>query len=66
MLERLPAPRYEDLDVPDVVLGVYDWVLAWDHEASRAWLISTGLLETIADRARPPRRRSAPPPCSND
>jgi para-aminobenzoate synthetase component 1 len=45
VLERLPAPRYEDLDVPDVVLGVYDWVLAWDHEASRAWLISTGLLE---------------------
>jgi para-aminobenzoate synthetase component I len=45
VLERLPAPRYEDLDVPDVVLGIYDWVLAWDHEWSRAWLISTGLLE---------------------
>jgi para-aminobenzoate synthetase component 1 len=45
VLERLPAPRYEDLDVPDVLLGVYDWVLAWDHEATRAWLISTGLLE---------------------
>jgi para-aminobenzoate synthetase component 1 len=44
--ERIPAPRHDDLDVPDVVLGVYDWVLAWDHEASRAWLISTGMLET--------------------
>ena len=43
--ERLPAPRHDDLAVPDVVLGVYDWVLAWDHETSRAWLISTGLLE---------------------
>jgi para-aminobenzoate synthetase component 1 len=45
-LERLPAPRYEDLSIPDVVLGVYDWVLAWDHTTSSAWLISTGLPET--------------------
>jgi para-aminobenzoate synthetase component I len=42
-LERLPAPRYDDLALPDVVLGLYDWVLAWDLEANRAWLISTGL-----------------------
>ena len=27
-LERLPVPRYDDLTLPDVVLGVYDWVLA--------------------------------------
>ena len=44
--ERIPPPRHDDLGVPDVVLGVYDWVLAWDHEVSRAWLISTGMLET--------------------
>src|SRR6185295_10858337 len=42
VLERLPAPRYDDLALPDVVFGIYDWVLAWDHRASRAWLISTG------------------------
>ena len=46
VLERLPAPRHDDLALPDVVFGVYDWVLAWDHDASRAWLISTGLPET--------------------
>jgi para-aminobenzoate synthetase component I len=55
-LERLPAPRYDDLALPDVVLGIYDWVLAWDHVTSRAWLISTGIPETEeaarADRAR--------------
>lgn len=45
-LERLPAPRHDDLALPDVVLGVYDWVLAWDHETSEAWLISTGLPQT--------------------
>jgi para-aminobenzoate synthetase component 1 len=46
VLERLPAPRFDDLGVADVVLGVYDWVLAWDHEQSQAWLISTGVPET--------------------
>ncbi len=53
VLERLPAPRHDDLAIPDAVLGVYDWVLAWDHDVSRAWLISTGLPETSPEaRAR--------------
>jgi para-aminobenzoate synthetase component 1 len=42
-LERIPRPRYDDLAVPDVLLGLYDWVIAWDHQAGRAWIISTGL-----------------------
>ena len=46
-LERLPAPRYDDLALDDVVLGVYDWVIAWDHATRRAWLISTGLPERV-------------------
>jgi para-aminobenzoate synthetase component 1 len=59
-LERLPVPRYDDLAMPDVVLGVYDWVLAWDHEMSRAWLISTGLPETSpAARDRRASERAA-------
>ena len=57
--ERLPAPRHDDLAVPDVVLGVYDWVLAWDHEESKAWLISTGIPETSpAARARRAAQRA--------
>jgi para-aminobenzoate synthetase component 1 len=28
------------------MMGLYDWVIAWDHDASRAWLISTGIPET--------------------
>ena len=43
---RVPAPRHDDLALPDVVLGLYDWVVAWDHDQSRAWLISTGIPET--------------------
>ena len=44
-LERLPSPRYDDLAIPDLQLGLYDWVIAWDHAAARSWLISTGLPE---------------------
>jgi para-aminobenzoate synthetase component 1 len=59
-LERLPSPRFDDLAMPDVVMGVYDWVLAWDHEQSRAWLISTGLPETSASaRDRRAQERAA-------
>jgi para-aminobenzoate synthetase component 1 len=46
VLERLPHHRHDDLGVPDVVLGLYDWVIAWDHRIGAAWLISTGLPET--------------------
>jgi para-aminobenzoate synthetase component 1 len=48
-LERLPAPRFDDLGLDDVVIGLYDWVLAWDHAAGKAWLISTGI-PVAADR----------------
>jgi para-aminobenzoate synthetase component I len=50
-LERLPRPGCDDFEVPDLAVGFYDWVLAFDHVAERAWLISTGL------QARSPNRR---------
>jgi para-aminobenzoate synthetase component 1 len=43
VLERLPRPRHDDLAIPDVLLGLYDWVIAWDHRIGTAWLVSTGL-----------------------
>jgi para-aminobenzoate synthetase component I len=48
-LERLPACRYDDLDLADVVFGIYDWVIAWDHEQARAWVIARD--ERAKDRA---------------
>ncbi len=45
-LERIPLTRVRDLHLPDLELGVYDLVAAWDHESDRCWLISTGGLET--------------------
>ncbi len=52
VLERLPSPRYDDLAIPDVIFPIYDWVIAWDHLEHRAWLISTGLPETGAEKSQ--------------
>jgi para-aminobenzoate synthetase component 1 len=41
-LERLPAHRMDDQPLPDLLLGFYDWTLAFDHETRRAWLMSSG------------------------
>jgi para-aminobenzoate synthetase component 1 len=57
VLERLPAARYDDLAIPDVMLGLYDWVIAWDHRIGSAWLISTGMPEQGAAQARRARER---------
>ena len=60
VLERIPENRYEDLGLPDAVFGIYDWVIAWDHGASRAWLISTGIPEVDeAARSRKAADRAA-------
>ena len=58
VLERVPAPRSDDLDVPDVLLGLYDWVISWDHRAERAWLVSTGIPEVRAAGADRAARRA--------
>lgn len=44
-LERLPQGPPDDLQLPDLCVGIYDCVFAWDHEKGRAWIISshTGL-----------------------
>jgi para-aminobenzoate synthetase component 1 len=58
-LERLPEPRFDDLGLPDTLLGIYDWTLAWDHVSGRAWLISTGLPEMGNAREARARDRAA-------
>jgi para-aminobenzoate synthetase component 1 len=32
-----------DVELPDTTIGIYDWVIAWDHQHGKAWLISTGV-----------------------
>ncbi len=51
-LERIPRARFDDLNLPDLSIGVYDWTIAWDHLAGRAWIVSTGLPDLGPARAR--------------
>jgi para-aminobenzoate synthetase component 1 len=51
-VERIPRPRFDEFAVPDLAVGVYDWVVSWDHALGRAWLISNGFPET-GSRRRP-------------
>jgi para-aminobenzoate synthetase component 1 len=55
-IEKVPAPRRDEFETPDLALGLHDWVLAWDHEAGSCHLISHGFPETAA-RAREERAR---------
>jgi para-aminobenzoate synthetase component 1 len=62
VLERVPPTRYDDLALPDVALGLYDWVIAWDHQSGAAWLISRGGPERrriMLDRVRSGQPRTA-------
>jgi para-aminobenzoate synthetase component 1 len=49
-LETLPRPTFDDFRVPDLAVGLYDWVFAFDHARGKAWVIATGLPETTDGR----------------
>lgn len=51
-IERLPRPRRDEFQAPDLSVGFYDWVVALDHIQKRAWIISTGLPEIESARQR--------------
>jgi len=55
-LERVPRHRRDDQDIPDLLLGAYDLVVALDHVAKRGWLISSGF--PANDDMRPARART--------
>jgi para-aminobenzoate synthetase component 1 len=52
--ERLPQPRNDGFRDPVLAVGLYDWVLAWDHVAHRAWIIAQGFPE-VDEAARSKR-----------
>jgi para-aminobenzoate synthetase component 1 len=45
-LERLPSTRYDEFQLPALAVGLFDTVVAFDHGAERAWIISHGFPET--------------------
>lgn len=56
-LERVPAHRQRDLLFPDLMLGIYDLVLAVDNTDGRHWLVASGYPETN-EGARQERARA--------
>lgn len=50
--EQLPTVPHDELEIPHLAVGIYDWVIAWDHQQGRCWVISTGFPETDANRRR--------------
>jgi para-aminobenzoate synthetase component I len=41
-IERLPEPAIEEFEVPDITVGLYDWVVSFDHQQDRAWIVAHG------------------------
>jgi para-aminobenzoate synthetase component 1 len=58
-IERLPRPAHDEFETPDLGIGLYDWVLAFDHGQNRAWLVSTGFPESGTGQRRHAARRAA-------
>ena len=55
--DRMPRATLDSSTVPEVALALYDWVVAWDHQAGKAWLVSTGMdARGVIDRDRAERR----------
>ena len=57
LLERLPGTAVDDLALPDMSIGFYDWVVAFDHASGRSWLVTTrfsreGRAQWVSDRIR--------------
>jgi para-aminobenzoate synthetase component 1 len=42
----LPTPGEDDMTFPDLILGFYDVVIAFDHMQQRAWILASGYPET--------------------
>ena len=45
-LEKLPRPRRIDLPIPDLAVGIYDVVVAFDHLTGQSWIVSQGYPES--------------------
>ena len=58
-LERLPQPIADEFGVPAMAVGLYDVVVAFDHAARRAWIISQGFPEVDPALLPAPRREAA-------
>ena len=44
--EKIGVAAHDEFELPAIVVGVYDVVIAWDHFENKTWLISQGFPET--------------------
>ena len=42
-LEPVGTAQIDDLPVPAMSLGLYDWTIATDHKSQRSWIICQGI-----------------------
>ena len=56
--EKINAAEHDEFELPAMVVGAYDVVIAWDHFENKTWLISQGFPETnpAARKKRAARR----------
>ncbi|HEV3385880.1 MAG TPA: aminodeoxychorismate synthase component I [Gemmata sp.] len=40
--ECLPQTKYDEFQTSEWAVAIYDWVISFDHQTNRAWIISTG------------------------
>jgi para-aminobenzoate synthetase component 1 len=50
-LERLPSTTKDDLGLPEMNIGFYDWVIAQDHSTGDTWAIASGLPDGSRENA---------------
>ena len=57
--ERIPFPALDEFRMPALAVGLFDWVIAWDHLEERCWLIVHGCSHSDADSRRASANRRA-------
>jgi para-aminobenzoate synthetase component 1 len=50
--ERIRSAPRDEFQLPVMAVGLYDWVIAWDHVSKRVWLVSQGWPERNPVRRR--------------
>ncbi len=41
-LERLPSIAVDDIGMPEMAIGIYDWAVVVDHQQQQSWLVGQG------------------------
>src|SRR5688572_2510141 len=49
-IEEMPVKAKSDRDMPDMAVGIYDQVIAFDHEQNKGWIITHAADENTAQK----------------